>query len=981
MTTKKGLMIGALALLAASLSTVSITTAYAQTVEQEAAVTTMTDGFTFDGAAVQLVKENGEYSHKSSGLRFSISLSKDAYELAKEEDYSVGLLLIPKIVLEGAGRDASYITYENGKLASEASNTDVVKMEMPLSGWTATEKDGEVVSYSDYVYLYNWSPEQFDYEVYAKGYVYGVSEDVIYAEDPRGEGLRSIAYVCNGLIDNAAEYGYDDAMVEFLSGYLPTYTVTFKNGDAVVGSQSVKYGNMVEEPAAPTKDGYVFNGWVDAQGNAFDFEAEIVGATEIYASFKQLTVVESSTPYVVDLYEVADLTQYEIDTAMFGGEAVSAVSINGMDVPVVDGKVDISTVSAGEYMAEFTSNAAGRIVKTPVILATKVLNTAEEILAGLHTYAPNATVVALGNGYYDYDGYFVLGKNIDFTDKDMLSAPHADSVQGAIDNVYTVASNGFRGTFNGMGYSIQNAGFWAGGMFGEVSSGAVIKNTKFENAQVYYAWGARAAILGVNMAAATIENCYFEVACANYPNSNNWTNASSVLAGFTYYGAIIKDTIIVMKENHASLPIMAFEGGTWAGVQGPYLANDFVVVYMTNEGNMVAERDGQTVVRYGTFVDVTEINMATGQVVSVLNSGANGVVKTNDEGVLAVNGTQASGVKPGTAKIWIEFEAGDYTIATPEVEIIVTYAMEVEAPYVVDLYSAGDLTKYELDAMKLGGVAVDSVAINGASIPVVEGKVDISAIPAGEYEAVFTSNSAGCDIKVTVILATKVLNTAEEILAGLHTYAPTATLVNGTFYDYDGYFVLGQSIDFTGKGTISAPHAADVETTLNNVYAVETKGFRGTFNGMGYAIQNASFWCGGMFGEIASGAVIKNTRYENAQVYYAWGATSAILASNMAAATIENCYFEVSCVNYPSSNNWTCGSSVLAAVTYYGAKIKDTTIVMKENAQSLPLVRLEGGSWNGVQGPYLAENVQIIYMTNEGSMVADRDGQNSTRYQ
>jgi len=77
----------------------------------------------------------------------------------------------------------------------------------------------------------------------------------------------------------------------------------------------------------------------------------------------------------------------------------------------------------------------------------------------------------------------------------------------------------------------------------------------------------------------------------------------------------------------------------------------------------------------------------------------------------------------------------------------------------------------------------------------------------------------------------------------------------------------------------------------------------------------------------------------------------------------------------------TCGSSVLAAVTFYGAKIKDTTIVMKENYQSLPIVRVEGNSWGDYQGPYLAENLQIVYMTNEDSMVAERDGQTATRYQ
>ncbi|MBO5737111.1 MAG: InlB B-repeat-containing protein, partial [Clostridia bacterium] len=348
MKTKRGLIIGVLALTAFSLSSISAVTVHAQTVEeqeqQQAAITTMADGFAFDGAAVQLVKVNEEYSHESSGLRFSFTLTKEAYDLANENGYSIGVLLVPKIVLDGAGRDASYITYENGKLASEASNTDVVKMELPLDKWTSKTVEN-VTTYSDYVYLYNFAPEQYNYEIYAKGYVYGVSEDVIYAEDPRGEGCRSIAYVCNGLIENADEYGYDDTMVTFLSGYLPTYTVSFMDGETVLSDTQVKYGNVVSVPETdPVKDGYIFDGWVDEKGEAFDFSKEITGATKVYASFKVGTIV---------------LTQEMVDNGTFE----STIEANMGGNFVLESDLDFSgktTSPIGNASTHFTGTIDGQ---------------------------------------------------------------------------------------------------------------------------------------------------------------------------------------------------------------------------------------------------------------------------------------------------------------------------------------------------------------------------------------------------------------------------------------------------------------------------------------------------------------------------------------------------------------------------------------------------------------------------------------------
>ena len=52
----------------------------------------------------------------------------------------------------------------------------------------------------------------------------------------------------------------------------PRITYNFHNGDTTVNTQIVKFGDTLEKPAAPTKDGYSFEGWFTAPtgGDKFD---------------------------------------------------------------------------------------------------------------------------------------------------------------------------------------------------------------------------------------------------------------------------------------------------------------------------------------------------------------------------------------------------------------------------------------------------------------------------------------------------------------------------------------------------------------------------------------------------------------------------------------------------------------------------------------------------------------------------------------
>ncbi|HDI0340105.1 TPA: InlB B-repeat-containing protein, partial [Listeria innocua] len=72
-----------------------------------------------------------------------------------------------------------------------------------------------------------------------------------------------------------------------------SYTATL-NGEEVT-TQTVDYQGLLQEPLAPTKDGYTFDGWYDAEtgGNKWDFATNKMPANDLalYARFTQIPVV------------------------------------------------------------------------------------------------------------------------------------------------------------------------------------------------------------------------------------------------------------------------------------------------------------------------------------------------------------------------------------------------------------------------------------------------------------------------------------------------------------------------------------------------------------------------------------------------------------------------------------------------------------------------------------------------------------------
>ncbi len=73
--------------------------------------------------------------------------------------------------------------------------------------------------------------------------------------------------------------------------WVDVYTVKIMNGDEVLDSVQVPYGQTVPKPADPVKKGYTFGGWYSDPGfnTRFDFSAKLQGPATVYAKLTPVT--------------------------------------------------------------------------------------------------------------------------------------------------------------------------------------------------------------------------------------------------------------------------------------------------------------------------------------------------------------------------------------------------------------------------------------------------------------------------------------------------------------------------------------------------------------------------------------------------------------------------------------------------------------------------------------------------------------------
>lgn len=164
-----------------------------------------------------------------------------------------------------------------------------------------------------------------------------------------------------------------------------TYNVKFMNGDAQHDANTVKYDGAYTLPAAPTKDGYTFAGWVDAEGNAMPATHTTDGDVTFYA--KWVTSAFDAKFYL----DAAKTNLYDTKSVEFGAAITAPAAPSKTGYTFKGWSLDGSTVLADlgtmdtegkDFIAVFEALSSGvTFYDGDTVLETKTGNFGDKINA------------------------------------------------------------------------------------------------------------------------------------------------------------------------------------------------------------------------------------------------------------------------------------------------------------------------------------------------------------------------------------------------------------------------------------------------------------------------------------------------------------------------------------------------------------------------------------------------------------------------
>lgn len=380
-----------------------------------------------------------------------------------------------------------------------------------------------------------------------------------------------------------------DVMITLSKSSLSLYTVSTEpsqetqdevTASLYINGQVVTDGSLTwksyDQNVAAVSDGVIT---AVGKGNtrvAAVFESE---SGAVYENYVQVTV--SPIKFEVDLGIEVEANG-EWDISQFSG-----VYADFFDVPVTDVTLlnHVSSYSFTQDECVLTVDTGSDIlagdctvtigtskveIETTVFAVTKIIRTVNDF-KNMQAYG-GLTQEAFDAGQRYYEGYFVLGNDIDFGGGD----------NGWIKRLgysYNVGSNnGFSGTFDGRGHTISNVVLnEIGGLFGSATSVSVIKNVAFTGITL----SCRGGIIGQECCA-ELENVFIDA---------TFTGASDAgaLAYYTFSShknGGIKDVVIVAHGtagDGSSVLGNLFELGSSGvkNVTNSYIVTNGVTMYYT----------------------------------------------------------------------------------------------------------------------------------------------------------------------------------------------------------------------------------------------------------------------------------------------------------------------------------------------------------------------------------------------------------------
>ena len=635
-------------------------------------------------------------------------------------------------------------------------------------------------------------------------------------------------------------------------------------------------------------------------------------------------------------------------------------------------------VPAGEYTVYVENN--GTTYKFNAILITKIISSGEELIniTDYTTVTRQGTSPRDGKPAYTYDGYFVLGNNINLTGMTIgrTFSPTFWAITTYSDTLYY----GLVGTFDGRGHTIYGGTYNLGGLFGTIGQGGTVKNLAVINAVIN---NDLTGVLGTRLDGAHLENILVDVTTGNSnvaPIVNAIANDSSAKNLVIYFkgtssnnaNALMNynlplENVYVISDN----PLGATPAGTYyvyaygttceninfqnlpadlwvlTGEKAVFKSTQ-AVVDEANRALLNSIEVGNTVKRGASL----EVSLPQGATLTTNNyslEGANEFVTVNG-GIVSIS---SSASQDFTFDIVLSYKGLTRTV---NVSVDTSLLLLAGPDYLFDLYGQDDI---EFDVPGVTTATI-KVTINEVekTYTVTNEKVtvpynDVKDLTGEfEYEMEYNANL----YKGVLVVATKVITTAEELL-NITDYTTvtrqgTSTRDSQPVYAYDGYFVLGNNIDLTGKEIARVMSPTGWSVTIDGDSL--SYGLLGTFDGRGYTLYGGTYKDGGLFGWVGTGATVKNLAIVNATLA---GGMCGVFGTNIRGALIENVLVDIT--TYTAYN-----AAPLSVYIGSGTLLKNVVIYCSDN-DSQNSYSVAWGNSDPMQNVYVISN-QATGVTSTG---------------
>ena len=681
---------------------------------------------------------------------------------------------------------------------------------------------------------------------------------------------------------------------------------------------------------------------VDANGLV---TAKAVGEVEITACYITPNQEYVSAPFKITvLFPVVDKTQevsIDVDSSL-ASASLDASAIFGKDTTIekvtdsADETVNLYE-NGGFVMDKLTVGERVMTVQNPdygykitVVVATKILRTEEDLknmqtLGGVQEI--KQTVAGTELTFYPYSGYFILGNDIRATvsvDKEHTYGAKTNGHNGYRST--NVDNMGFTGTFDGRGHTISGFMLKNGGLFGDLSNGAVIKNVAFTDIQLN---GSQATAVAHSIRKSKLINVFLEVSneqtndgygnavIARYEDSATLTNVvivAALQAKFGQPGNLIG--LLLTDVNYNNLYVfhkdgtnsaLAYENLRNLEIESVPLSKAGDVTFGEFDDNFFTE-GGIPVMKTVPVVSVTELEVLAGSTTDLTQYLCTNYYTIDDStlpegvtiegGVLKIAGTVSTSAF--TFKVISSLNSSLYKEITVDVTAMPSEPVVISDHFEVDLSEQGALllTLPEMSGYETGNTVMVGDQDLSEEASLVDGKISIpyDALTAGKYEVAVTTSTRLITYQ-NVEVITKILRTEEDLknmqtLGGVQEVKQTVNGTEMTFYPYSGYFVLGNDIRATVS--VDKEHTYGAKTNGHNGYRstnVDNMGFTGTFDGRGHTISGFMLKNGGLFGDLSNGAVIKNVAFTDIQLN---GSQATAVAHSIRKSKLINVFLEVS---------------------------------------------------------------------------------------